>query len=70
MSNRFSTQLEILSGWITSLQYEDIPERVVFYAKLQLLDCVAAICTGGRSMHDRIHRREFMKELQEYINTH
>ncbi|MFC1628919.1 MmgE/PrpD family protein [Gemmatimonadota bacterium] len=49
MNNRFSTQLEILSGWITSLQYEDIPERVVYYAKLQLLDCVAAICAGARS---------------------
>jgi 2-methylcitrate dehydratase PrpD len=43
------TQIERVSKWIVSLQYTDIPEEVLFLAKLQLLDCLSAMCAGSRS---------------------
>jgi len=43
------TQIQRVSGWITGLHYEDIPGEVLYLAKLQLLDCLAAICAGSRS---------------------
>jgi 2-methylcitrate dehydratase PrpD len=43
------TQIERVSKWIVNLRYVDIPEEVLFLAKLQLLDCLSAICAGSRS---------------------
>jgi 2-methylcitrate dehydratase PrpD len=43
------TQIQKVSKWIVNLRYEDIPQEVIHLAKLQLLDCVAAICAGSRS---------------------
>lgn len=43
------TQIQKVSKWIVNLRYEDIPQEVIHMAKLQLLDCVAAICAGSRS---------------------
>ncbi len=45
----FKTQIERVSDWITGLKYEDIPERIILLAKLQILDCLSAICAGSRS---------------------
>jgi len=49
MKKEVQTQIQGVSNWITNLRYEDIPEDVIYYSKLQLLDCVAAICAGSRS---------------------
>jgi 2-methylcitrate dehydratase PrpD len=43
------TQIERVSKWIVNLRYEDIPGQVIYLAKLQLLDCLSAICAGSRS---------------------
>jgi 2-methylcitrate dehydratase PrpD len=43
------TQIERVSKWIVGLRYEDIPAEVLELAKLQLLDCLSAICAGARS---------------------
>jgi 2-methylcitrate dehydratase PrpD len=43
------TQIQRVSNWITNLRYEDIPGQILFLAKLQLLDSLAAICAGSRS---------------------
>lgn len=45
----FKTQIQRVSTWIAQLRYEDIPSQVLFLAKLQLLDSLAAICAGSRS---------------------
>lgn len=45
----YQTQIEKVSKWIVNLRYEDIPQEVIHLAKLQLLDCFAAICAGSRS---------------------
>jgi len=41
------TQIQRVSQWISNLRYEDIPEDVIHFSKLQLLDCLAAICAGS-----------------------
>jgi 2-methylcitrate dehydratase PrpD len=46
---RAGTQIERVSKWIVSLRHTNIPEEVLFLAKLQLLDCLSAICAGSRS---------------------
>lgn len=38
------------SEWITSLTFEDIPEEVVRLATLQMLDIIAAIFAGSRTL--------------------
>jgi len=43
------TQIERVSNWIVDLRFEDIPSEVIMLAKLQLLDCLSAICAGARS---------------------
>jgi 2-methylcitrate dehydratase PrpD len=43
------TQIQRVSKWITHLRYEEIPDQIHYLAKLQLLDCLAAICAGSRS---------------------
>ena len=43
------TQIQKVSKWIVNLRYEDIPEEVIHFAKLQLLDSISAICAGSRS---------------------
>lgn len=43
------TQLETLSEWIEQIRFEDIPPKVIELAKLQTMDCIAAICAGSRS---------------------
>jgi 2-methylcitrate dehydratase PrpD len=49
MKNEFRTQIQGVSSWITNLRYEDLPEDVIHYSKLQFLDCIAAICAGSRT---------------------
>lgn len=43
------TQIQKVSAWISDLRYEAIPEDVVYFSKLQLLDCISAICAGSLS---------------------
>lgn len=43
------TQIQKASRWIVNLQYDDIPAEVIHFAKLNLLDCISAICAGSRS---------------------
>jgi 2-methylcitrate dehydratase PrpD len=40
------TTIEQIADWATGLRFEDIPERVVAKAKLQLLSMVAAVYSG------------------------
>ncbi|MCU0462406.1 MAG: MmgE/PrpD family protein [Bacteroidales bacterium] len=47
--NHLQTQLQKVSRWIVNLRYEDIPDEVIHFAKLNLLDCISAICAGSRS---------------------
>lgn len=49
MNPESTTQIQRVSNWIARLKYEDIPEDVIYYSKLQLLDSLAAICAGSRS---------------------
>jgi 2-methylcitrate dehydratase PrpD len=49
MTNYSQTQIQKVSKWIVNLRYEDIPDLVIHFAKLSLLDCVSAICAGSRS---------------------
>ena len=63
MKKEFQTQIQRVSGWIAGLRYEDIPEDVIHFAKLQFLDCVAAICAG--SLTDvGIKLKEALKSLE------
>ncbi|MBW1809248.1 MAG: MmgE/PrpD family protein [Deltaproteobacteria bacterium] len=41
-----STTLERIAAWSTALRFEDIPDRVVEKAKLQLLSMIAAVYAG------------------------
>jgi 2-methylcitrate dehydratase PrpD len=43
------TQIQRVSNWISNLRYQHIPGQVLYLAKLQLLDCLAAVCAGSRS---------------------
>lgn len=49
MTNSPKTQIQKVASWIFNLTYEDIPEDVVYFSKLQLLDCISAICAGSLS---------------------
>jgi 2-methylcitrate dehydratase PrpD len=49
MKQDSTTQIQHVSRWIVNLQYEDIPEDVIYYSKLFLLDCISAICAGSVS---------------------
>jgi 2-methylcitrate dehydratase PrpD len=49
MTNSLKTQIQNVAAWIYNLKFEDIPEDVVHFSKLQLLDCIAAICAGSLS---------------------
>jgi 2-methylcitrate dehydratase PrpD len=58
------TQIQRVSNWISELCYEDIPDQILYLAKLQLLDCLAAICAGSRStagirLKDALSKIEF-----------
>jgi len=58
------TQIEKVSKWIVNLRYEDIPQEVIHLAKLQLLDCFAAICAGSRSTAG-LKLKEALQETDE-----
>jgi len=49
MTNSSKTQIQNVAAWIFNLKYEDIPDDVVYFSKLQLLDCISAICAGSLS---------------------
>jgi len=49
MTNSPKTQIQSVAAWIYKLKYADIPEDVVYFSKLQLLDCISAICAGSLS---------------------
>lgn len=46
---RNDTQIEQVSRWIEKMRYDDLPSQVVRLAKLQIMDCIAAVCAGYRS---------------------
>jgi len=47
MTVNSKTQIQQVSTWISDLRYEHIPDDVIYFSKLQLLDCVSAICAGS-----------------------
>ena len=44
------TQIEKLSQWIADFTIKQVPEPTLEKARLQVLDCVASICAGSRSV--------------------
>lgn len=59
------TQIERLSKWIEKVTINDIPEEVTYLAKLQSLDCIAAICAGHRS---QIGKKVYQKIKRKSIS--
>jgi 2-methylcitrate dehydratase PrpD len=48
-----NTRIETLSEWIAGFHLNDAPERVTEMARLEVLDCLASICAGYRSVAGR-----------------
>ena len=57
------TQIEQVSKWIERITFDDIPANVITLAKIQSLDCLAAICAGsgsqiGQKVYQSLKKRQ------------